>query len=30
MNPDTKMILEELRKSDARSEQRLVDLDTKW
>jgi hypothetical protein len=30
MNPDTKMILDELRKTDARWEQRFADLDAKW
>jgi hypothetical protein len=30
MNPDTKMILDELRKNDAKWEQRLSDLDAKW
>jgi hypothetical protein len=30
MNPDTKMILDELRKTDTGWEQRFADLDAKW
>jgi len=30
MNPDTKLILDELHKSDTKWEQRFADLDAKW
>jgi hypothetical protein len=30
MNPETKVILDELKKQDAKWEQRFTDLDAKW